>query len=57
MALYTYRCPVCQHIKTVIHKVAETPYVRCDKCITVMVRALHPQNRNQKENNDTISRN
>lgn len=57
MALYTYRCPVCQHIKTVIHKVAETPYVRCDKCITVMVRALHPQNRTQKETNDTISRN
>lgn len=41
MAAYTYQCS-CGFQKVVVHKVAETPNVRCNQCTSKMIRAIPP---------------
>lgn len=40
MAAYTYRCPECEHTQHILHKMVESPVVRCEVCRTVMVRVI-----------------
>lgn len=40
MAAYTYRCPECEHTQPVMHRMTESPIVRCEICRTVMIRAI-----------------
>lgn len=32
MPTYTYRCPVCKHVRDVVHKITEDPAVHCGEC-------------------------
>jgi predicted nucleic acid-binding Zn ribbon protein len=41
MGMYTYQCPKCGASKMVEHKVAASPYVRCNVCVTTMFRAIN----------------
>jgi putative FmdB family regulatory protein len=43
MPTYTYRCPKCDTIKPVTQKPAESPYIRCVHCSTLMVRGIRQQ--------------
>lgn len=40
MGIYTYQCPKCGASKMVEHKVATTPHVRCNVCVSPMFRAI-----------------
>lgn len=43
MGIYNYHCPKCNATKVVEHKIAATPYVRCNQCAAVMVRTINPK--------------
>ena len=50
MGVFNYFCPKCGSTKLVEHKVAASPYVRCNDCTSMMERAIKvkPNDRNKE---------
>lgn len=51
MGIYTYHCPKCGSTKMVEHKIAATPYVRCNNCVSQMVRTIQKVINNDRTKN------
>lgn len=40
MPSYDYKCTKCEHIDVVVHKMSETPDVKCTQCGALMEKQI-----------------
>lgn len=40
MAMYTYKCPLCQATQSISHPITENPVYTCDNCKVELIKVF-----------------
>jgi putative FmdB family regulatory protein len=40
MAMYTYKCPLCQAQQTISHPITDDPVYKCDNCKVDLIKVF-----------------